>query len=409
MSKILIIQVHSGIGGATTSLFQLCSGLKLRGAEVEVLITGGDGPLRTWLEENGVKVHLLSGLLSYGHGNGARTPFWSIPPFRPITDLRKLPSTIKTYRRFIRENHFDIVYLNTSILWPAAIAAKKEGKKVITHVREVWYHGFLGLRKRLFIAITERFSDRIFSLSHFSKSQFRNKDKVHVLYNAVDFSSYDLVTESQASLRDKLGLQQNLIYVVMMGGALPHKGGFLFLQAAHTLKKKHKDLAFVILGNINAYYPEKAKTIRGIIRSLLVPDPGKKFQQAIRKFNFGKALITPGSVRNVPEWVKATDILVFPATEDHFGRPIIEAGYLKIPAIASDGDTSKELIPNETNGLLFRNGSKKEFIEKIERLAMNKSLRENMGEAGRKLAEERYSLDKQVDKVMAVLNELQLD
>jgi glycosyltransferase involved in cell wall biosynthesis len=114
-------------------------------------------------------------------------------------------------------------------------------------------------------------------------------------------------------------------------------------------------------------------------------------------------------VRNVPEWVKAADILVFPATEDHFGRPIIEAGYMKIPVIASDGDTSKELRPDEKNGLLFHNGSEKDLIEKIERLAINKTLRENMGVAGRKLAEERYSLDKQVSKVLAVLNELECD
>jgi len=409
LKKVLFIQVHSGIGGATTSLLQLCLGFKTKGLNVEVLITGGDGPLKTWLEENGVKVHLLGGLLSYGHGNGARTPFWSIPPFRPITDLRKLPKTINAYRHFIREHHFDIVYLNTSILWPAAIAAKMERKKVITHVREVWYHGFFGLRKRLFIDITERFSDRIFSISHFSKSQFRVKDKVNVVYNAVDFSNYDQVTESQAILRDKLGLEQNRIYVLMMGGALPHKGGFLFLKAANVLQKKHKEIAFIILGNIDAFYPEKATTLRGIIRSWLVKDPGQKFQQAIKKYELENTLIRPGSVRNVPEWVKAVDILVFPATEDHFGRPIIEAGYMQIPAIASDGDTSKELIPNETNGLLFRNRSEKDFIEKIERLAMNNTLRENMGEAGRKLAEERYSLDKQVDKVMAVLSELQRD
>ncbi len=409
MSRFLIIQVHSGIGGATTSLFQLCSGLKAKGLNVEVLITGGDGPLKAWLEEKGVKVHLLSGLLSYGHGNGARTPFWSMPPFRPLSDLRKLPGTIKRYRQFFRENKYDLIYLNTSILWPAAIAAKLEGKKVISHVREVLYQGVFGLRKRLFIAITERYSDRIFTLSHFSKSQFRAQEKVHVIYNSVDFSNYDQVTESQATLRDRLGLEQNLIYVVMMGGALPHKGGFLFLKAARALQKKHKEMAFIILGNTDAYYPEKATTFRGIVRSCLVQDPGQKFQQAIKEYELENTLITPGSVRNVPEWVKAADILVFPATEDHFGRPIIEAGYMKIPAIASNGDTSKELIPNEKNGLLFRNGSEKDLIEKIERLAMNATLRESMGLAGRKLAEERYSLDKQVSKVLTVLNELESD
>lgn len=407
--KVLFVQVHSGIGGATTSMFQLIRELKYRGFQPEVLITGGDGPLVDWLKNEDIPVRTESNLLSYGHGNGARTEFWSFPPFRPITDLLKLRKSVKRYQEIFKEIKPDLVYLNTSILWPGAIAAKRADLKVVTHVREVWYHGFFGFRKRLFIAITERFSDRIFSISHFSKSQFRAKDKVHVIYNAVDFSNYDRVTESQATLRDRLGLEQKFTYVVMMGGALPHKGGFLFLQAVHALQKKHKDLAFIILGNISAYYPKKATTLRGIIRSLLVPDPGKRFQQAIKKYGIGQALITPGSVRNVPEWVKAADILVFPATEDHFGRPIIEAGYMQIPAIGSDGDTSKELIPNEKNGLLFRNGSEKDLIEKIEKLIMNKPLRENMGIAGRKLAEERYSLDKQVDKVMTLLKELEND
>lgn len=406
MKKILFVQLHSGIGGATTSLFQLIKGLNPN-YEIEVLITGGEGPLTDWLRDLGVKVTLYSGLLSYGHGNGARTPFWSVPPFRPITDLFKLPGSIRKYRELIRQSDCDLVYLNTSIIWPAAIAAKKEKKLVITHVREVWYHGLLGLRKRFFIRLTEGYSDLIITLSEFSKSQFFDKNKIHVVYNAVDFNKFDLVEESKSEIRKSLGIKDDSPFIIMLGGAMTHKGGIQFVDAASHLIKKYSNARFAILGHTQAFYaPQLKTTIKSMLRKLLIKDPGSELQEYLRINGLSDKIILPGPVNDVARWIKAADIVVFPATVDHFGRPIIEAGYMKIPAIASDLDTSRELIPDNNNGLLFRNGNPLDLTEKIEEILRDPTLANQMGEKGRTLALERYSLEKQVAKINGLVTKL---
>lgn len=405
--KVLFVQVHSGIGGATTSMFQLIRELKSRGFKPEVLITGGEGPLVDWLRKEGIPVRLEKNLLSYGHGNGARTEFWSIPPFRPITDLFKLRKSVKHYQKIFSEVNPDLVYLNSSILWPAAMAASRAGIHVVTHVREVWYHGLFGIRKRFFIRLTERLSDHIFVLSHFSRSQFsaETHNKITVAYNAVDFERYDKVMGKKASeMKAKVGLNPNKHVVIMLGGALPHKGGAVFLKAASQILNKRIDVQFVVLGRVEPYYPEGNKSIKGRIRKLLVKDPGLYFQQLAEKLALSNSLVLPGLVTNVPEWLKVSDVLVFPATTDHFGRPIIEAGYMQVPVLASDTDTSAELVNDGQNGLLFKVNSPRDLSSKLAVLLGSGELRKRMGQEGKKLALERYSLEKQLDIIVHVLN-----
>lgn len=406
--KVLFVQVHSGIGGATTSMFQLIRELKKKGFKPEVLITGGDGPLVSWLKENGVPVRMESNLLSYGHGNGARTEFWSFPPFRPLTELFKLRKSIKRYQQIFQEIRPDLVYLNSSILWPAAIAAKNTGIRVVTHVREVWYHGIFGIRKRYFIRLTEKLSDHIFVLSHFSKSQFSKNahDKITVAYNAVDFRRYDEVSEDMSALKVKLGLDPYKVMIVMLGGALAHKGGSIFLKAAKRIVQKSKRTEFAVLGHVTPYFPWNDNSLKGRLRRFLYVDPGNVFQKEVDQHKLRDFVHFPGAVSNVAEWIKASDILVFPATTDHFGRPLIEAGYSKVPVIASDTDTSKELVPNGQNGLLFKNKSATSLVNAISALISEPATRHRMGKEGEALAKERYSLDKQLDLISTVLKKL---
>lgn len=405
MKKILFIQVHSGIGGATTSLYQLIQ--KLRDSFIiEVLITGGNGPLVEKIKKLGINVKVEEGLLNYGHGNGARTSFWAFPPFRPITDLFRLSKSIKNYRKIISESNCDIVYLNTSILWPAAISAKKEKKKVITHVREIWYHGLFGFRKRFFIRLTEKFSDRIIALSNISKAQFYKKSLVDVVYNSVDFEKFKQIDISKQEAKSKLSLNQDQKIVLMMGGALPHKGPIQFVKAAKILKKNDLNIKFIILGHTKPFYGQKTKGIKEIIRSILVLDPGKNLIKKIKKLGLLNDFLLPGPVENVAIWLRVSDVLVFPATVDHFGRPLIEAGFMELPVVASDLPTSRELITNGKNGLLFKNFDNEDLANKIWQILSDENLAKKFGMEGKVRAIEKYSLDKQISKISDIIRKL---
>lgn len=405
MKKILFIQVHSGIGGATTSLYQLIHKLN-SSFIIEVLITGGNGPLVEKIEKLGIKVRVENGLLSYGHGNGARTPFWSFPPFKPITDLLKLPKSIIKYRKIISESNCDIVYLNTSILWPAAISAKKENKKVITHVREIWYDGLLGFRKHFFIKLTEKYSDKIIVLSKRSKEQFYRKEIVNVIYNSVDFEKFEKINISKNEAKKELDLNTNHKIVLMMGGALPHKGPINFVRAAKIIKKEWSNITFAILGHTNPFFDQKPQGIKSFIKKILISDPGKKLQDTITKLNLVNDFLLPGPVENVAIWLRASDVLVFPATVDHFGRPLIEAGFMELPVVASDLPTSRELIINGKNGFLFKNLDYEDLANKISELISNENLAKEFGVEGRKLSIEKYSLDFQIKKISEILTGL---
>ena len=50
----------------------------------------------------------------------------------------------------------------------------------------------------------------------------------------------------------------------------------------------------------------------------------------------------------------ACDLLVFPATTNHFARPIVEAGAMGKPVVASRFPIIEELVKNGETGFSFR-------------------------------------------------------
>jgi glycosyltransferase involved in cell wall biosynthesis len=73
-------------------------------------------------------------------------------------------------------------------------------------------------------------------------------------------------------------------------------------------------------------------------------------------------------------------------------------------SFASGGN--KELIVDGYNGFLIRLKNYRDFASKLLYLIENPSEAKKMGLNGRKLAEERYSLEKRIDKIINLYRNL---
>jgi hypothetical protein len=115
------------------------------------------------------------------------------------------------------------------------------------------------------------------------------------------------------------------------------------------------------------------------------------------------------SLAREAENLRSFDIGVMPLGDTPYNRAK-EGFKLKqymaagIPVVASPVGKNLELVQDGVNGFFAR--SEQEWAEKLALLARDPALRRRMGEAGRRLVEERYSLDAAAPRLLEILRGL---
>jgi len=107
--------------------------------------------------------------------------------------------------------------------------------------------------------------------------------------------------------------------------------------------------------------------------------------------------------------LQSFDIGIMPLTDDYWSRgkcafKAIQYMSVGIPVVASDVGMNKEVIQNGINGFLVT--SEEEWIGKLKLLIENANLRKEMGIAGRKIVEEKYSLKVNAPKLLAIIEKV---
>lgn len=410
LKKILFIHHNCSLVGSSNSLYLLVKELDRNRFEPVVLITAPKGPLYDTLSALNVEVHFISGVVSYGHGNGARPMFWAYPPFRNITFLFKIPRSIALIRSFLLKHPVDLVYINTSVLWAAAVAGKRLGIKTLIHVREqISNVGWFGVRKTLFRKLLERYSDKLIVLTKASKAQYQKKDKISVIYNAVDRLNYQTNLPSKNVLRKKLGLQDEGKVIIYLGGALRHKGFEILLKAFKKINQTNQKVYLLVLGNTESPYLPTKSIAKKILRTIFLDDTAKEFQNLLVEKEFKENIIQVGAQKNVHEYLSVSDVLIFPSTLDHFGRPIIEALALGIPIIASNHPSNielKQIFQESGYCSLFENQNETELFETIEKVLSSEKKNLSIHKIPSIFNQQGFYSDIYAKKVISVMEDL---
>ena len=101
------------------------------------------------------------------------------------------------------------------------------------------------------------------------------------------------------------------------------------------------------------------------------------------------------------------DIGIMPLPDNEWtrskgGYKLLQYMACGIPCVASPVGINADMIQDGANGFLA--GNEEEWIEKLSLLIENPDLRRKMGERGRVIAEERYSIPANIQKFLAALN-----
>ncbi len=359
MNKIKVLYIHHGhgIGGASVSLIDLIKNLDGNVVEPVFLLIHHkkNKELSKILSEHG-EVIFSSGIKEYSHTTGEwynfHTPKSIIKFF--INSIFFIPSILFTYL-YIKKIKPDIIHLNSFSLIPSLIGAKLARIPVIIHIREHIADGYFGIRKKLFISIVTKFSDKIISICKtnaepFLQNQDIHSNKIVVLYEPIDAKRFRPLTKKEKLMfRQKYGFDLHSKIVLFLGGVNPIKGTYEFLNAAQKIledKDINENVVFVVCGmdiplkraiyRIFSRFNYKYKVWNLLTTSRLLQE---------------NVIIFP-TIKHIEELIGISDVIVFPSTTPHFARPLVEGLFMKACVVGSNFPEIREIIFNRTFGYL---------------------------------------------------------
>lgn len=364
IEKVTVVHIVEDlrIGGLERIIASIVQGLDEKRYKAAVWCLSEGGAIAEELHIQGMEIKVL-GMKSY---------------YNPIR--------IMSLSRLLRKEHVTILhahgYFGSTFGRFAAIIARVP--VIISHVHST-YSGYS--KRNIFIErLLSRFSDAIICISKavrdfVIKVEGVSEKKVHVIYNGINSP-----TVSKKASRHALGLSDDDIVIITVASLTPHKGHRVLIDAIKIIATKFRIIRLLIVGE-------------GPL--------GNSLRLYTDKLNLSSNIIFTGQRTDIYELLSQSDIFVLPSVErEGLGIALIEAMASGLPVIGSRVGGIPEVIEENTNGLLFRPGDAGELAGAIERLVSNRRLREQMGDNGRMVFEQRFRAAGMIEQIDLLYSEL---
>ena len=224
--------------------------------------------------------------------------------------------------------------------------------------------------------------------------QRRNAKKITIVPNGIDLEQYKpgMVTPC---LRQKYNLPKDCFVIGYVGRILPKKGLDWLIRSFSRFAQKQNNVFLAIVGD-NDQGP--------------LIDMKKRYRRLSAQQGVADQVIFTGFQDDVRPYVSDFDALVFPSIQpESFGRVLLEAMSLKIPAISSELGGAIEVIEHNKQGLLVKVSDMEQLCEAFDNLYLHPDLRQAMGESGRKRVESLYGNDAMAQRVFEVITQCATD
>ena len=390
MKKILFIHYGGGIGGAPVSMINTIASLDKNDYDSLAIFTE-PGPIIDFAKKLNVATKVIPLKSAFFYSEHISLSFRMLFNF-----IINYFSTIKNIRKIVETERPDIIYLNTSVLVTVAVGVMRFNIPLVWYVREVPGPNYF-LRK-LHINMIESCADKIIVNSKYVMQYF-SSDKVELVYNSVDFDSFnEKPIENRKKFRNDFVITNQDVVFCMIGNVQAVKGHFDIIQLAKKILKFDSKIKFmVIAGGVNEDYQN---TIKGKIKSFLNISFSEfeRMRSIIIKSKLSNNFIFTGYRQDIPKIIHATDIILFLSKKaEGFGRPLIEGMAAGKPIIATDIGPTKEIL-GELTGLLVPINDSEELFKLSKMMLVDKNLRKKFGSNGKKrvinMFDDRFSKNK---------------
>ena len=109
----------------------------------------------------------------------------------------------------------------------------------------------------------------------------------------------------------------------------------------------------------------------------------------------------PGLRQDLPDLYGAMDVFVLPSHREGFPRTPMEASAMGVPTMVTDIRGCRETVDHGENGLLFPVADADTLAQSLITLLRDDERRAQMGETGRRIAEDRFDEQKVFERVLS--------
>lgn len=272
---------------------------------------------------------------------------------------------------------FDLIHAHTITPdgWAACLVRRRAGVPVVCSARGSDLNVYPERSRivRLATRYVLRRSNALLAVSQALAAQAgrwaAESPTARVIYNGVDTSRFHPPAD-RASVRARLGLPGEARVLLFVGALLAEKGLRELTEAYARLRRKHKNLLLVLVGD-----GELLKWVRE------------------RLAEYGDAVRTPGRLRHdeVAVYCQASDYFVFPSYSEGMPNALLEAMSCGLPCVASSVGGIPEAIKDRRSGLLVPPRDHRALEAAIDQVLSNAAEAHALGEHAVRTIQSRFS------------------
>jgi len=321
---------------------------------------------------------------------------------RPPGSLFHAPSALTMYAgvlacigRIVKEFDPQLIHAHTATPdgYVGLLLSKKLGIPLVVSLRgsDVNVYPFrdrwtLGLTKKV-LAKAHKVTAVSKALKETAEAIASPRAPIEVIYNGADVKQFTFDPEPRNSIRQKLGISADSVVLIFVGNVLREKGVEDLMQSFCTLARDFQELHLVVVGD--------GPALDGLVSKAEEVRVGNRVHFVGRRPH-----------HEIPGWLSASDILVLPSWREGLPNVVLEAMACSRPVVATRVGGIPEAVQPGESGILVERGDVRALTEAIAQLICDPVKREAMGQAGRRIVEDRFTWEKNAKRTIALYHEV---
>jgi glycosyltransferase involved in cell wall biosynthesis len=204
-------------------------------------------------------------------------------------------------------------------------------------------------------------------------------DRAVTVHEGIDV--HHVLSAPPVNVHEAFFLPRGAPVVGNVAALVPHKGQRYLIDAAHLVVRQIPDARFVILGE---------------------GEQREHLEKQVREHHLEKHVWLPGFRTDVLGCIKGFDLFVMSSISEGLGTSLLDAMAASRPIVATTAGGIPEIVEEGVNGLLVPPRDHHALAQAIVRALSDEALRRRMGEAGFARVNERFTVERMVEKTADV-------
>ena len=225
----------------------------------------------------------------------------------------------------------------------------------------------------------------------FHVGQGLNESIGTVIHNGIDTENFAAGVSARASVRHELGISDDAIVLLTVGQIGLRKGLDTLASVGQKLAESRTGIHWLLVGERFSQKAESVEFEASILRTFSECEPSLKLHKL-------------GYRRDIPELMRASDVLVHGARQEPLGRVLLEAAASELAIVATDVGGTGEIIVDGECGSLVPADVPSAMTDAISKLIDDESRRRQIAVSAHRRIRSNFGISKSAEAVADVWN-----